>query len=69
MLTACEAVLERKIDNAYCLVRPPGHHAVADKGMGFCIFNNVVVAAKHLQTLGMKKIAIIDYDVHAGMKS
>ena len=56
------------IDNAYCLVRPPGHHAVADQAMGFCLFNNVALAALHARSLsvGVQRIAIVDYDVHHG---
>lgn len=71
-LSAVEAIAAGEIDNAYCLVRPPGHHAVANRGMGFCIFNNVVLAALHARTLKtkngkpMQRIAIIDYDVHHG---
>lgn len=68
VLVAVESVIDRVIDNAYCLVRPPGHHAVRDKGMGFCIFNNVVVAALHARNLGkgVQRIAIVDFDVHHG---
>ena len=66
VLAAVEAVVAGRVDNCYCLVRPPGHHAVADKGMGFCIFNNIALAAMHARTLGLHKIAIVDYDVHHG---
>ena len=68
VLAAVEDVLNDKIDNAYCLVRPPGHHALRDTGMGFCIFNNVVIAALHARSLnkGVKRIAVVDYDVHHG---
>ncbi len=59
--------MENKINNAYCLVRPPGHHAEFNQGMGFCIFNNIALTAFHLQKKwNLKKIAIIDYDVHHG---
>jgi len=67
VLSACEAVCAGTCTSAYALVRPPGHHARADFGMGFCIFNNIVVAARHLQrTTPYKRIAIVDYDVHHG---
>jgi acetoin utilization deacetylase AcuC-like enzyme len=69
VLSALEAVMDEAsaIRNAYCLVRPPGHHAVADKGMGFCVFNNVVLAALHArEKLGIQLVAIVDYDVHHG---
>lgn len=57
-----------RITNAYCLVRPPGHHAVANRGMGFCIFNNIALTALYARALnvGFKKVAIVDYDVHWG---
>ena len=51
---------------AFALVRPPGHHAERDRAMGFCLFNNVAVAAAHASTLGARRVAIIDYDVHHG---
>jgi acetoin utilization deacetylase AcuC-like enzyme len=66
-LEALDALMRGDISNAYCLVRPPGHHAEADMGMGFCIFNNIVLAARHAQQVhGVKKIAIVDWDVHHG---
>jgi acetoin utilization deacetylase AcuC-like enzyme len=67
VIEAVDAVVTRKCDNAYALVRPPGHHADADKGRGFCIFGNIVIAAKHcLEVLGMEKVAVVDWDVHHG---
>lgn len=53
-------------DRAFCAVRPPGHHAEHSKGMGFCIFNNVAVGARHAQASGVEKILIADFDVHHG---
>ena len=67
VLSACDAVLTRKVSNALALVRPPGHHASASDGSGFCIFNNVAIAAKYLQAVySIWRIAIIDWDVHHG---
>ena len=70
LLSAVEELLiKRSITNAYCLIRPPGHHAVSDCGMGFCIFNNVVLAAYHARSItsgACKRIAVVDYDVHHG---
>ncbi|GCE46501.1 acetoin utilization deacetylase AcuC-like enzyme [Thermosporothrix hazakensis] len=66
-LTAIDAVMKGEVKNAYCLVRPPGHHAVAESAMGFCIFNNVAVAARYaLDVHGLERVMIIDYDVHHG---
>jgi acetoin utilization deacetylase AcuC-like enzyme len=66
-LTAIDAILAGEIDNAYCLVRPPGHHAVAESAMGFCLFNNVAVAARYaIDKHGFERVMIIDYDVHHG---
>jgi acetoin utilization deacetylase AcuC-like enzyme len=66
-LTAIEAMMKGEIDNAFCLVRPPGHHAVAESAMGFCLFNNVAVAARYaLDHYGLERVMIIDYDVHHG---
>jgi acetoin utilization deacetylase AcuC-like enzyme len=63
---AVERVLLGKDANAFCLVRPPGHHAVADRAMGFCLFNNVAVAAKRALELGVDRALIVDFDVHHG---
>lgn len=68
VLAAVEAVVEGRVDNAYCLVRPPGHHAVAEMGMGFCLFNNIALAALHARSISsdIQRVAIVDYDVHHG---
>jgi len=66
-LVAIDAIMQGKIDNAYCLVRPPGHHALPGEAMGFCLFNNVAVAARYaLDQHGLERVMIIDYDVHHG---
>lgn len=66
-LVAIDALLKGEVDNAYCLVRPPGHHAVPEAAMGFCIFNNVAVAARYaIDHYGLERVMIIDYDVHHG---
>lgn len=66
-MAAVDAVLNGKVRNCYALVRPPGHHAVADQGMGFCIYNNVAIAALHaLRRDGAERILIVDWDVHHG---
>jgi len=67
VISAARAVVRAEVDNAFCAVRPPGHHAERDRGMGFCLFNNVAIAARCLQEEeGLAKIAIIDWDVHHG---
>jgi len=66
-ISACKAVLDGTVDNAFCAVRPPGHHAEADRAMGFCLFNNIAIGARWLQrVVGTKRIAIFDWDVHHG---
>jgi acetoin utilization deacetylase AcuC-like enzyme len=67
VIVAVDAVMTGQVNNAYALVRPPGHHAVPDLGMGFCLFGNVAVAIRHAQeTYGLKRIATVDWDVHHG---
>jgi acetoin utilization deacetylase AcuC-like enzyme len=64
---AVDAVIGGQAKNAFCLTRPPGHHATADRGMGFCIFNNVGIAARYAQQKhGIGKVLVIDWDVHHG---
>src|SRR5260221_2369569 len=66
-LTAIDAIMNGEVENAYCLVRPPGHHAVHEAAMGFCLFNNVAVAAQYvIDHYGLERVMIIDYDVHHG---
>ena len=67
IITAIEGVLNKDFHNAFCAVRPPGHHSERGKAMGFCIYNNVAVGANYLiSKYKYKKIAIIDFDVHHG---
>jgi len=66
-VAATDAVLAGEAENAFCAVRPPGHHATRDEAMGFCFFNNVAVAARHaLDVHGLQRVAVIDFDVHHG---
>jgi acetoin utilization deacetylase AcuC-like enzyme len=66
-IAATDAVIDGSAENAFCAVRPPGHHATRDETMGFCFFNNVAVAARHaLDVRGLARVAIIDFDVHHG---
>ena len=66
-IEATDAVIEGELENAFCAIRPPGHHACRDKAMGFCFFNNVAIAAKHaVERHGLKRVAIVDFDVHHG---
>jgi acetoin utilization deacetylase AcuC-like enzyme len=66
-LVAVDAVLEGAVDNAYALVRPPGHHALPDKGMGGCLFGNTALAALHaLAVHGLSRLAVVDWDAHHG---
>ncbi|MCX7981597.1 MAG: histone deacetylase [Syntrophales bacterium] len=66
-LSALEAVIEGKVDNAFALIRPPGHHADRNHSAGFCIFNNIAITAAYaLRQLGLKRILIVDWDLHHG---
>lgn len=66
-IEATDAVLAGRIKNAYALVRPPGHHAEADQGRGYCVFGNVVLLVRHAQKIhGLERIAVVDWDVHHG---
>ena len=67
ILNAVDAVMAEEVVNAFCAVRPPGHHAESDRAMGFCYLNNVAIAARYLQEKwGIKRIGIVDFDVHHG---
>ena len=66
-IAATDAVMSGELENAFCSVRPPGHHATRDKAMGFCFFNNVAIAAKYvLDRYHLKRVAVVDFDVHHG---
>ena len=67
VVCAVDMVIDGSIKNAFCSVRPPGHHDERDRALGFCVFNNIAVGATHaLEAHGVKKIAILDFDVHQG---
>jgi len=66
-IAATDAVIAGELENAFCAVRPPGHHACHDKAMGFCFLNNVAIAARYaLERHGLQRVAIVDFDVHHG---
>lgn len=67
LMETVDHVLDGRVDNAYALLRPPGHHAMPDMGIGGCIFNNIVIAAHHARRVRqVPRVAILDYDVHQG---
>ena len=67
ILVAIDGVMDKDFNNAFCAVRPPGHHAEKQKAMGFCVYNNVAVGAYYLlEKYNLSKVAIIDFDVHHG---
>ena len=67
VVAAVDSVMDRTVDNAFCMVRPPGHHAESGRAMGFCIFNSIAVGIAHaLEAHGLERVAIVDFDVHHG---
>ena len=67
VLNAVDAVISGKVSSAFCAVRPPGHHARPAQGMGFCLFNNIAIGARHAQSKhGLDRVLIVDWDVHHG---
>lgn len=66
VLACADAIIDGKVDNAFAIVRPPGHHAEPDRSMGFCIFNNVAIAAREALQRGLDRVAIVDFDAHHG---
>lgn len=66
-LAAVDAIMARQVEHVFCAVRPPGHHAEAGRAMGFCLFNNVAIAARYTQKkYGLSRVLIVDWDVHHG---
>jgi acetoin utilization deacetylase AcuC-like enzyme len=66
VIEAVERCKSGELDRAFCAVRPPGHHAESNRAMGFCIFNNIAIGARHAQRLGYDRVFIVDFDVHHG---
>jgi len=67
VLAGVDAVVKKQVRNAFCAVRPPGHHAERERAMGFCIFNNIAVASRYIQKKhGFQKVLIVDWDAHHG---
>jgi acetoin utilization deacetylase AcuC-like enzyme len=66
VITAVDALTDGSAANAFCMARPPGHHATEDRAMGFCLFNNVAIGARYAQRVGLERALIIDWDVHHG---
>lgn len=65
-IAALDGIRAGEFERAFCAVRPPGHHATPSQAMGFCLFNNIAIAARYAQSIGYKKVMIIDFDVHHG---
>ena len=65
-VVALDGIKSGEFERAFCAVRPPGHHATPSQAMGFCLFNNIAIAARYAQSIGYKKVMIIDFDVHHG---
>ena len=66
VVDAVQAVAAGEVDRAFCVVRPPGHHAEPDRPMGFCLFSNVAIGARAAQAAGLQRVAVVDFDVHHG---
>ena len=67
VILGTDLVMQKKVSNAFCAVRPPGHHAKANSAMGFCIYNNIMAGIAHaLETYGLERVALLDFDVHHG---
>ncbi len=67
VVAAVDLLMSGEMNNAFCNVRPPGHHAESDRALGFCVFNNIAIGVRHaLETHGLKKVAVVDFDVHQG---
>lgn len=66
-IAGVDAVMKGEVENAFCAIRPPGHHAEPHRSMGFCVFNNIAIAARYaMSEYGIERVAIIDFDVHHG---
>lgn len=66
-MAAVDAILDNQVDQVFCAVRPPGHHAEANRAMGFCLFNNIAIATRYIQERhGLRRVLIVDWDVHHG---